>query len=354
MLSVFLVVCFSALPRVTLEAVQTYAVPNEDGQPVMENPLALTQDEAGHLFMVDGEAKAVFHWDPSGRFVGSFGRSGSGPGEFQFGGGRGPNYAFLKVKGDEVFVLDGRKAKWVVFQKEGTFLRELPFEVPRSRILSFQAINDQQLFLQNRSRSDDGFFMSILLVDQAGTVLSTLKKIPDDTFTFSGAPGRSRNFQLKAYNASLRSAYDAHRNAIVCGVGDEPTLEVIDLSGKVVGTIDLPLVRQEVTESLKEAFKKQDWLQDRPGTLNIDFPEKMPYFSSILTLKGGQILVFNETAYLHILDGVLIDGQNQVTGRLNLQLGEGNRLMENQGTLFRLTLNEQDDFVLQKLQLKTL
>ena len=79
------------------------------GGPLWNRILSMAEGEAGDLFVVDADARNVRQLDRRGRIVRTFGRSGSGPGEF-----RSPRAAF--VRADTLFVDDPQNARLTAFQ----------------------------------------------------------------------------------------------------------------------------------------------------------------------------------------------------------------------------------------------
>lgn len=79
------------------------------------DPQSFAIDERGWVYVADTKPAVIKVFDDSGRYVRSFGRDGSGPGEFRV--------AFLAVRAGRVVVHDPRESRTSVFDTAGTFIR---------------------------------------------------------------------------------------------------------------------------------------------------------------------------------------------------------------------------------------
>jgi hypothetical protein len=70
------------------------------------------QQQNGEILVLDGLAKLVHRFDATGRHLGTFGREGAGPGEFNL-----PSR--LHLANDEVWVSDARLQRLTVFDRQG-------------------------------------------------------------------------------------------------------------------------------------------------------------------------------------------------------------------------------------------
>ena len=79
---------------------------------------SVAEDETGNILTLDAKAKAVFEFQPDGRFVRKFGRAGQGPGEFDI-----PIKILCHRKSG--YVLDNGRRCIQVFNQEGTWERTM-------------------------------------------------------------------------------------------------------------------------------------------------------------------------------------------------------------------------------------
>lgn len=79
------------------------------------DPMSFTASDDGHLYVVDRKPPVVKVYAPDGSFVRTFGREGSGPGEFRVG--------FIAVRGDRIALHDPEEGRTTVFDTSGTLIK---------------------------------------------------------------------------------------------------------------------------------------------------------------------------------------------------------------------------------------
>jgi hypothetical protein len=128
--------------EVVLNHLQPYLIKGEASTPVLEKvfsidieredllKIGLTDietfdvDDQGNIFIIQWQSKEnfVFKFDPQGHFIKSFLRFGQGPGELEYGG------TVLINPKDELMAKDPSKPKFLVYDGDGHFLREMRLE----------------------------------------------------------------------------------------------------------------------------------------------------------------------------------------------------------------------------------
>lgn len=128
--------------EVVINHIEPYKIREEPGTPVLNRAfsidtekeemlkLGLTDietfdvDAEGNIFIIQWQSKDnyVFKFSPEGRFLKSFVRFGQGPGELEYGG------MVLINSENDVMAKDPSKAKFLVYDREGRFLREARLE----------------------------------------------------------------------------------------------------------------------------------------------------------------------------------------------------------------------------------
>jgi len=96
--------------------VEALRITGEEGSEAeLINPVSMTVDEAGRIWVVDQKPAAIKVYAPDGRFIRTVGREGAGPGEFRVG--------FI-APGPGVMVLhDPQASRTTVFDSGGAYLR---------------------------------------------------------------------------------------------------------------------------------------------------------------------------------------------------------------------------------------
>jgi len=108
-------------------------------------PLALATGRDGTRYVLDQTSRTVWMLNSRGEEIGSFGRSGEGPGEF----GNPVDLAVLPH--GSVAVLDPWNLRISIFDPEGRFLRAVPI---RERFGQFEPAGSDQFFLYRRDRTN--------------------------------------------------------------------------------------------------------------------------------------------------------------------------------------------------------
>lgn len=80
-------------------------------------------DEAGNIYVLDGQARRLMIYDRDGVFLRAIGRQGEGPGEFE-------NPARLVWKGDTLVVWDYQLRRLTYFDQGGELLRDERLDLP--------------------------------------------------------------------------------------------------------------------------------------------------------------------------------------------------------------------------------
>jgi DNA-binding beta-propeller fold protein YncE len=149
-------------------------IDGEDENYLFYKPCDIAGDSEGNLYVLDGGNHRVQKFDSKGKHLTSFGRSGQGPGEFQWP---------LSIDIDEdgnVYVADWMNCRLEVFSSHGEYLRSIKLMTPvhRIRLLSSGeiAIMNPRVGRENSSyeESTDGskpFLPLIKIIDESGKVI---------------------------------------------------------------------------------------------------------------------------------------------------------------------------------------
>jgi DNA-binding beta-propeller fold protein YncE len=148
-------------------------IDGEDENYLFYRPCDIAGDSEGNLYVLDAGNHRVQKFDNKGKHLKTFGRSGQGPGEFQWP---------LSIDIDEdgnVYVADWRNCRLEIFSSHGEYLRSIKLMTPvhRIRLLSSGeiAIMNPRVGRENSSyeESTDGskpFLSLIKIIDESGKV----------------------------------------------------------------------------------------------------------------------------------------------------------------------------------------
>ena len=148
-------------------------IEGEDENYLFYKPCDIAGDSEGNLYVLDAGNHRVQKFDNKGKYLLTFGRSGQGPGEFQW-----PLSIDINKDGN-IYVADWRNCRLEVFSSHGEYLRSIKLMTPvhRIRLLSSGeiAIMNPRVGRENSSyeESKDGskpFLPLIKIIDKSGKV----------------------------------------------------------------------------------------------------------------------------------------------------------------------------------------
>lgn len=145
-------------------------------------PAGLTVDKVtGRIYLVDNPGGKVAVYEPDGKFLFSFGKVGTEPGEFNR-----PSPITINKKG-EVVVGDVMNARVQVFTKDGKFLRK--FGQRGDAGSDFQVIKGLSVDSEDNIYVTDGKANQIKIFNTNGDFLLSIGTAYSVTATFKEAPG---------------------------------------------------------------------------------------------------------------------------------------------------------------------
>jgi len=136
-----------------------------------DQPLDVAWDAQGNIFIPDGYGNArVAKFDKTGKFIKSFGATGSGPGQFNV-----PHSIQVDAAGN-VYVADMENQRIQVFDNDGTFKSEIK-NVGSPRAICISPGAHQYLFSSNSNPEEDPFQGGeIYKMELNGTVIGKIGK----------------------------------------------------------------------------------------------------------------------------------------------------------------------------------
>ncbi len=334
---------------VAFDKVTGLAPVKSDSEFFMEDPLSFDFDDAGNYYVLDGGAKVIFTWDKQGRYKGTIGKPGQGPGEFVFSG-RGPASGYVNAVGDTLYVMDSPKHEIMTF-KGGKFVKALPIRLSRGGISSFAVIGPNKFLVQWRRMGDDKMMNEVVYLDGEGKTLETMMSQVDDSFQMGarGGSGGRPNFKIKAFNPGLVTSYNRATGQLLFGQSNEPLFTVQEKGGQK-RVVKVPLVREEVTKADQEEFNQR--FQNGNFKPQVEFPSQKPFYTHLISLGEKGFLVYHQSPYNREIKGVHLDKTGKAMGRFSMKCGQTGGLLASRGRVLRVSLDEDDDLRLEELKVR--
>ena len=253
---------------------------------------------SGQILVAEGGANELRVFDEGGRHVRSFGRSGSGPGEFEF------LSDFQLLRADSILVVDYNARRVSVFAPDGDLLTVTPIEnpthIPGGRLpdgrfyrhVSLRADGDLDLGLHRDSSA-------WLAAELNATAVDTLVRLPGSEVLFiesaSGGPARTAAIP-RPFGLRQQMAFRA--DSLVQGDGSAAEVTVRDLAGRPVRILRWQAPDAAMTDAIREGYREQMEARvrnpEQRRNLQVrmeNLPDRVPAFDRLLVVEDGQVLV---------------------------------------------------------------
>lgn len=256
----------------------------------------------GTIAVADAIARSVRLFDDSGTALGSTGRRGEGPGEFEGLAG------MWRIDGGRTGVWDARLGRTTVLESDGSlvFGRRLEATGERVRHMPIGVVSDGRLIVQSDARIMPSlpYYRSdlrLLAFDSAGAVDDTLVAVPGaEMWDWEWEMGTTPS--LIPFGRSTRFA--VHGDALYVGANEGYQIDRYDVGGRLVQRIRLDREAALLTADRIEAFKQAE--RDKAtssqtakggnelfGRLAEDapYPDRLPHYGGIVVDDGGRLWV---------------------------------------------------------------
>ncbi len=270
----------------------------------------MTMDADGNVYVVDNRSYRVAVFGPDGEYRYSFGRQGSGPGEFQY-------IEIVWFDGETFTLWDGTNRRMNHYRRDGTFLdsRTPPNQV---RVLKMMSLADGRLLTWRRTTdAREGYAWHSMVICVHTSDGDTLATILTDEIVIGAGEERSPLPGLTEYHVTgipftsePEILFDPDRGLAV-NTGMTPEIRWYDLDGNPSGLYRLPLRVQRVSSDIKQAYEdniRQRMREFAERTGRDPGPVSVPTYPEYAALwRGG---FFDEAGYLW-LDAVHLPGREE-------------------------------------------
>ena len=276
--------------EVVLNHLEPYKIKGESGKLLLENEFSIDTenedmlkiglndietfdvDQDGNIFVIRWRTTEnyLFKFDSKGNFIKSFMRFGQGPGEIEWGG-----TVLLNPQG-EIIAKDPSKRKFLVYDRDGNFLRETHME----KIYSLVPLENEKYFIRWQDQGSE-FLKNYVSI--CNSKFEDVKEL--DTLQFPNPVNR------RSVVNRDRMIYGVSKDRIYIGNPERGyEIRVYDLDGNLLQKIRKEHEAVEVSEEFKKAYFER-FPKNFSGRDNYYFTENWPPFRYLFTDNGGRLFI---------------------------------------------------------------
>lgn len=248
----------------------------------------LAVDKEGNLFVLDFDR--ILKYDSHGKFIGTIGKKGGGPGEFQQ-----PNKIFIHERGD-VYVSD-RGRILHVFENDGKYVKQIILRF----MISFSTNNlfvdrDDNIFTAMMEMSESGPNTVLVKADPNGKILKKIEVAIDRNIKIKSSRGGGVMGGLVHRYSERLCFCPVQKSLLCCGINTKYELFLFDLNGNLKTAFS----KEEDAKQISAAEKKYFG----PDAV---FPSHRPFFNNILSDEDGRIYILRSKSILDKSPAIEID-----------------------------------------------
>jgi len=235
--------------------------------------------DMGGLYILDYDR--LLKYDAEGRYVGTIGRKGEGPGEFIQ-----PRRLFAREQGG-VYVSD-RGRFLHLFGSDGKYVKKVTLEFT----ISFNASNffldrNDHIYAAMMEMSESGPKTTLVEADPSGKILKKFEIVRDRNVQIQGS-SRAGVMGGMVHEYSERLCFNRIGHSLLCsGTNTSYELSIFDLEG------NLQVMFSKEAEAIQITAEEKKSLG--PSAV---FPAHRPYFSDILSDEEGRIYIVKAKSLL--------------------------------------------------------
>ena len=314
----------------------------EESDHFLSNPMSADYAQNGRLYLLDSSARVIFWWDREGRFGGTIGRPGQGPGEFSFQTRSGPQ-GYLAVVGEEIHVFDAGQRVVQSFDLEGRYLRLLRLNQVNGRTEAFYVRGNNQFLVFNHNFMNPEPSYEVHLLGADGESAKTLFSVDEKDIGRPVIPPTADRIFIEAHFPAIVTAYDRSRDELILGDSGRAQFDIRPINSGTGTTLRFKHLPPEVSEQDKREFLSQDWLR-RSSRFEVVFPESMTFYDRIHSLGERGFLLYNQSPVQGRVRGIWINRKGDTRGRFALTLGQNGAIFSSSGRLIRVQVHEDGVF----------
>lgn len=230
-------------------ALRLGAVGGSDEMAQFSGVVGAVRDRAGRIYVGDAGSSQVRVFDSTGRFVRSFGRTGTGPGEFKW------LFRLAQCGPSTIATLDFSGGRFAVFSDSGGLVDTYPLPAGYNNVRvvacagrdTLIALRDQPTTVPPQ-RGEVRVPAVLVRISARGTAVDTLGRYPGASFFFSKKHPAYMDLPL---GPATMAAVGVRR--IFVGTSDRPVVDVLSFDGRAIGTIAIDQPARPVSREQRRA-----------------------------------------------------------------------------------------------------
>lgn len=300
--------------KIELKKLFTISGESEDSLASFNQPLSMTADKNGNIYILDMSSMSLKKFDKDGNFKKSIGRRGQGPGELFYP-------SFVMILEDTLSVMSQGQKKITRFTLEGEYVNdkrmEMDVQLPKTydneTVVGYTVVFDQ-------AAQDQGIKFSLSLLDKDFKITNTFEKRNIDIQDFAAG---------KVKISDLLIPFVPAKGKVYLSENDDNQYKIneFDLTGKKIATIKKDFRRIKNSEEEQEAFKvyiEKNNAGMNDGSMQLDPLKKA--FTSMYYDKYGRLLIIPEIDRSKDPEGSYIDifKDGIFQNRVEFEINKGN------------------------------
>ncbi len=341
-----------AQPSVNFDLAPYQAIP-DDSEQFMELPVSMTVDGQGRLLVLDIFARKVFAWDLDSRaYLGSYGRSGKGPGEFRFEA-RSRRQGLILAWAGRIYVLETIFRRLHIFEEASfRFLETREFKPTKGYIRSWGVTRDGALAIKAQSYYNGPSYSAVILMTQGfDSPPDAIREIApwrvDGKFTQQRDKSGRARYELFPFSPDLVMHANPTMDWFLVGLSDKPEFKRYGADGAVVGRVAMSLKPTPVTDADREEYKHIYFLKQ--ANAKATYPEVKGFFSFALPIGNAGFLVGRVSPVLGKVRAHVVDSQGTVIRPVAGTCGENGQLLGANGRIFALQTDDMGEYTIAEL-----
>lgn len=208
------------------------STPINDEEAILSEKIIVNSDKKNKLIISDFAQGKVFLFDQNGKLLESFGRTGRGPGEFEY-------LLSAKALNDTIYTVEFT-GDLTFFDKENNLLKE--DKIPLAPFSAATHLNTNQFLLLGKGLGENRIYLA--------HIYNSEKEIIEKSF-FRAPPADAYGGVLNALGFLSISSYNPKKDIIASFISSYDTLYIHNTSGEIISKQKIPFQEFKSINNLK-------------------------------------------------------------------------------------------------------